>query len=209
MSLRLPFALALTLVCATFSHAAPWNRDARSPGEQLGAAIALVGSDDEAADKALEKLRRDDKDELLEAYIVYYLGVSRSESDSEAASHLFRLVLDEHPKSPVAVRAAAALAAILAKEGASAEIEALAKKYGESKSDPDTAATLYLEAGRALAEQRDALLPGEQHLLADPRADGDDHAVEQCSAATQDVEVPVRHGIERAGIERGGQGAGF
>jgi len=52
-----------------------------------------------------------------------------------------------------------------------------------------------------LAEHRDALVRGEQAVLAHVDADGDDDLVEEPGGTTDDVEVAVGHRVERPGAD--------
>ena len=55
--------------------------------------------------------------------------------------------------------------------------------------------------GHRVADEPDALVGGEQRLLALVGRDRDDHVVEQAQRALEDVEVAVRDRIERPGID--------
>src|SRR6056297_1723639 len=57
-------------------------------------------------------------------------------------------------------------------------------------------------AGDGFVDERDALLAREEGALVRVDRDGHFHAVEQAECAAEHVEVAVRDGVERAGVER-------
>ena len=77
------------------------------------------------------------------------------------------------------------------------------RSTAKSTSNPSSGAisTFLMLPDRGL-EQIEPLLEGEEWLLLIVVRDGHDHFVEQFAGAIDDIQVPIRHRIEAAGINR-------
>ena len=154
MLLRRSFVFAFSIAFATVSHAAPWNRDARTPGEKLGAVRCPTrnrrrGSSESPSRIYTAKTKTNSSTRTSATTWVFPRPSpipTQPLTNSAAYSPSTRKV----PSPSLTAAALARLLADASDTSDTSEVETLAKTYGNSKSDRDAAAQVF-SGGRTRA----------------------------------------------------------